>query len=114
MKPIRKLNIRAEGNKVFVNINDDTFLELEWQKADEFAAALRATARVAESHQKAARIIADSALLMRGGAPFSLSNDPRVLDAARNEAAWNRDLRRQLPGGVKSDEVLGLPTIIRH
>lgn len=114
MKPIRKINLRPEGDKVFVNINDDTFLELEWQKADELATALKAVARIAEAYEKAEKIIQDSALLMRGGAGFSLSNDPKILDAARNEAAFNSELRRKLPGGVKSEEVVGLPTILKH
>jgi hypothetical protein len=114
MKAIRKVQLRAEGARVFVNINDDTFLELEWQKADEVAAALKACARLAEGHEKAEQVLKDTAFLMRSGAPFTLSNDPRLLDAAKNEAAFDKDLRRQLPGGVKSREVFGLPTIRRH
>lgn len=114
MKAIRKVQVRQDGAKVFVNINDDTFLELEWQKADELAAALKACARLAEGHEKAAQVLLDTAFLMRSGAPFTLSNDPKLLDAARNAAAFDKTLRRQLPGGVKSQEVVGLPTILRH
>lgn len=60
----------------------------------------------------AERIVMDSAILMRSGAPFSLSDHPVLKDEARKEAAWNSDLRRHMPGGVKSGEVFGLPKII--
>lgn len=74
--------------------------------------ALVAKARQAEEQAKAESIAADAAILFRSGAPFGLSNDPKIQDEAIKEAAWNRDLRRFMPGGIKSTEVIGVPTII--
>lgn len=109
-----KFHVRAEGQKVLVNLNDRAFLELEPHVALALAAAITQAAKRADEIRNVDGIIRDSAILMRAGAPFSLSSRPRIVDAARSEAAWNGDLRRYMPGGVKSEEVFGLPTIISH
>lgn len=69
--------------------------------------AMERRPRVAE------QVIHDGALLLRAGVPLGLSNDPQILDETRKEAQHNRDLRRHLPGGVKSTTQYGAPTV-RH
>lgn len=108
-----KINLRPHGTKVFVNLDDKTFLEIDWRSADELATALRACARKCEEQEKAEQIAKDAGLLLRAGVPIGLTSDPRIQDAAASIAAWDRDLRRALPGGVKSEEHVGAPTIIR-
>lgn len=107
------VRIRHEGTKVLVAVNGDSFMELEPHVAEQIGRAMIQVAKRADEVLQAERIAHDSAILMRAGAPFSLSSHPRILDAARVEAAWNPELRRQMSGGVKSREVFGLPTLIQ-
>lgn len=53
----------------------------------------------------------DSAVLLRGGVPLGLSDDPRIQDMARKEAVSNRELRRAMPGGVQSTVQFGAPSL---
>jgi hypothetical protein len=46
--------------------------------------------------------------------PFGLTDNPVAQAEVAKEAAWNRELRRALPGGVRSSEVVGTPTVIRN
>lgn len=109
-----KFVVRAEGDKVLVNLDSRAYLELEPHVAQALAMAITQAAKQADEIRNVDGIIRDSAILMRAGAPFSLSSHPRIVDAARVEAAWSGDLRRYMPGGVKSEEVFGLPTVISH
>lgn len=110
------VRIRQEGTDVvaqFVDGGKSFVLQLEFQTALDIAQLLAGAARRAEEWANAERIAHDSAILMRSGAPFSLSDHPAILSEARKEAAWNGELRRAMPGGVKSEEVFGLPTILQ-
>lgn len=89
------------------------FADMPWQAADSLASALSAKARQAEEQVKAGDIIYDNAICMRAGLPFGLSNRRDIVCEAMKEAAWNTNLRRYMPGGVKSKEVFGTPTV-RH
>jgi len=111
---LKEITIRREGSKVLLLSGGVLICEMHWQKADELAKSLQRKARLAEEEEKATQIVNDSAILMRAGAPFSLSNRPDILKEAVKEAAWNRDLRRFMPFGVRSKEVFGVPTIIQH
>lgn len=102
-----KTVIRAEGPKVFINLDERTFLEMEPKAALELAAAIRHQALAAEEYLQRERLAMDGAILARAGAPFTLSDRPDVLDRVRTEAAWNGDLRRYMPGEVKAREVFG-------
>lgn len=55
-------------------------------------------------------IIADQALATRSGAPFGLTNNPKILEEAKKEAFENRDLRRFLPE-MKGTAMLGAPSV---
>lgn len=110
---LQSLTIRSEGKKVLLFSGGVFIAEMPWRAADELANALRSKARLAEEEEKAGQIIDDTAILMRAGVPFSFSNRADILKEAMKEAAWSRDLRRYMPGGVKSKEVFGTPTIIQ-
>lgn len=104
------VRIRDEGDKVLLVINDKSYL-IPWEQALVIARGIRAKAKKAEEFAKANRIIADHALLTRAGFPIGLSDHPRIKDEVRKEAAWNSELRRALPGGVRSREVFGTPAV---
>lgn len=107
-----KVRVKQEGPRVHVAIDDRAFLDIGPKEALELAALLRQVAKRAEEHEKADRIIYDSAILLRAGSNFALSNHAAIIDRAKLEAAHNRDLRRYMPG-IKSAEAFGLPTIRR-
>lgn len=66
-----------------------------------------------EELEQAERIALDSAIMLRAGSNFALSNDPRIIDMAKVEAEHNRDLRRAMKG-IKSTEAFGTPALIRR
>lgn len=109
-----KVRIRTDGAKVFVGVNDRMFLEIGAKEAKEFVRELARAALLAEEHEQAERLIHEGAILARAGFPLTLSDHPKILDAVRSEAAWNSDLRRYMPGGVKAKELVGTPTVIRE
>lgn len=78
------------------------------------AGALIQQARDAEEQAKAEQVAADAALLLRTGAPFGFTSDPKIRDEAGKQAAHDRTLRRALPGGIKSKEMFGRPAVIGH
>lgn len=114
MSDLKRFDAKVDGDKVIVSFNQRMYLVLGHQAAAEVGKALIQCAKRAEEHAQAAQIIADSAILMRAGVPFSLSNNPKILAEAAKEAAWNRTLRRFMPGGVLSEEVVGTPTLIKE
>jgi len=75
--------------------------------------ALIAKARELETVEKAASVIYDQAILQRLGMRFGVTSDPVLQAEAMKEAHWNSGLRRYLPGGVRSQEVVGVPTLIK-
>jgi len=115
---MREITARQDGPKVLLILKGfsarDVVAELPWNVALDVASALREKAKDAEEVAKAEGIIFDQALLIRTGAPIGLSSHPDIQAEAAREAVGNRQLRRCLPGGVKSQEQFGRPTIIRH
>jgi len=95
----------VDGRPVYVDFEPGLALAL--------ANALYRCSLQAEEQAKAERIALDTAILYRAGAPLGLSNDPAILDEAKKEAAWNSELRRAMPGGVKSAEAFGVPAVRR-
>jgi hypothetical protein len=104
--------VRPEGAKVMVNIDSRVYLELEPRAAQQLAAALQQAGLVADEVLQAERIARDSAILMRAGEPFTLSDNPKILAEAAKQAAWDRELRTAMPGGVKSESIVGLPSLV--
>lgn len=110
----KQATVRREGSRVLLFAGDQLVLELPWQAADELARAISGKSRRAEEHAKAEAIARDQAILMRAGARVGLSSDPKIQDEAGKLAAWDSDLRRYMPGGVRTQEVLGEPAVITH
>ncbi len=106
--------IACVGTTVLFEVDGRRVFEADWKDALAIADAIRAQAKRAEELAHAEGIIADQALIIRKGLPFGLTNRPDMLKEAVKEAAWNRDLRRALPGGIKSAVVVGTPAIIQH
>lgn len=87
-------------------------MDVNWRTADAIAKSLLAKAREAEELEKADDVARDHAILLRAGFPVGLTRHPKIQDEAVKIAAWNRDLRRYMPGGIKSQEQLGTPSVI--
>lgn len=109
-----QVSIRHDNGDVVLVLNGDKGLKMPWEVADKIARGLKIKAREAEEYCKANRIIADNALLLRSGAPVGLSNHPKILEETVKEAVHNRELRRALPGGVKSECIVGTPTLTKR
>ena len=82
---------------------------------DEWRAIARATTakcRLIEEEEKAEQIAFDGALMLRVGAPIGFTDNPRIQDMVRAEAATNRTLRTALPG-MRDTQLFGAP-IVSH
>jgi hypothetical protein len=110
------VRIRNEGVNVVVIMNGVAILDVPYTAADQIAREMLAAARRAETTAKAEKVIVEEATLLRIGAPFSLTQDPRLIAEARNEAAHNRDLRRRFPFIVPPEDgpQLGTPSGVFH
>lgn len=76
------------------------------------AMVYKANTAIEQRPKVAEKIALDSAILLRAGlGHIGLSDNPKILDMARVEAESNRDLRRYMPGGIKSDIQLGTPAV---
>jgi hypothetical protein len=111
------LTITRNPNKpenVVILVNGRYVCEFDWKTADDVAALIKATARHAEEYAKANQIIAHQALLTRTGAPFGLSNHPKIQEEAYKEAQWG-DARKRMPIiGVPSPKTCGTPSLVKH
>jgi hypothetical protein len=106
-----RAQVAVEFGRVVLAIDGRSW-NLPWQAALELGRGLLSAAKRAEEIADANRIIADQALLVRAGAPFAISDHPKILDAARNEAQWDSSLRRALPKpGARAGVEFGVPSI---
>lgn len=103
--------VRQEGTHVLLIADGKLLFDMTWQEADQLASAIRRKAREVEEIVKAEQIIFDNALLLRGGVPIGLSDHPNIQKETATEAAWNSQIRRWLPGGVKSKEIVPAPRV---
>lgn len=110
---LQQVTVRREGARVVLVAEGRAVLDLPWQAADRLAAALRAKAREAEEQDRAPQVARDAAILLRAGAPLGLTSDPRIQAEAGRLAAWDSELRRYMPGGIRSTAMPGLPAV-RH
>lgn len=109
-----RVTVRTEGTEVLLIHNGRLVFRCPWQKADELAKMLTAKARQAEEQARAPEIAWDSAILLRSGAPLGFSSDPKIQGEALKSALYSRDLRRYLPGGIRSKAIFGQPTMVAH
>jgi hypothetical protein len=109
---VANAHIRADGDQVIITINGNE-TRLPYDVALAISRALESVGRAAEEVACREQIIMDQAIVLRAGAPFGLTSHPALQAAAAREAAWNSTLRRQMPGGVRSAEQLGVPAVRR-
>jgi len=113
-----KAVIHREGSLIQLIFNGRLVASMGWQTGLEFAKAIVAQCKQANAHEKLhagdVQLITDSAILLRAGAGMALSNHPDVIAEAKKEALHNRNLRRYMPGGVRSQQAVGTPAIIQH
>lgn len=110
---IKHIQIIQEGNQV-IFVYDGRPLKMHWQSAIEIAKLIHTQAKKAEEQDNAIQIATDHAILFRAGFPIGLTSRPDIQEEAEHIAQYDRDLRRFMPGGVKSQERVGTPTIINH
>lgn len=111
---ITSVTIGQDGPNVLITIDGKTVV-VPWKYADEISKAIKVKARQAEEDDKALLIANDNAILVRVGFPFpmGLSNRSDIQQESAQIAQYDRNLRRYLPGGVKSKEIFGTPSV-RH
>lgn len=70
-------------------------------------------AREIETEDNWEEIVFDQAILDRSNLlpQLGLVRDPYLLNEAKKEAAWNSDLRRYLPGGVRRQRKVSTPKV---
>lgn len=110
-----RANVKQDGNRVILALNG-TEISLPYGAALAIAKALREKGLLAEENARAisGELITDQAILQRAGMPFGLTSHPKIQAEAMKEAVSNRDLRRYMPGGIKSQRMIGTPTVIPH
>lgn len=118
------LHFELAANGRIIMAGADPVMDMPWQKADEFAAALTRMARRGEEYCKANQIIADNALLQRSGASFGLSDRADINSETVKEALHNRALRRLLPWreknvaqgieSIRTRGAVGAPALTKH
>lgn len=112
-----RINVKQDGAYVIYEFYDGTkqfYVQMEAQNARELAQQSDAVIKLAEEYVARDQIIRDSAILMRSGAPIALTDNPAFVDAAKQQAAWDSELRRYMPmKGITSQEKFGTPTILQ-
>lgn len=98
-----------EESKVLLEVDGKLVLDCPYDVAIEIARQLFIAAKHAEEWANHDNIVLDSAILMRSGAPFTLTNNPAMLDEAATEAAWNTTLRRNMGNDFRGK--FGTPTV---
>ncbi len=111
MKQIRFVQQRTD---VLMLVNGRLVAEMPYKAALEVSKACYQVAKKAEEIAQVDRLTLDGGILMRAGFPIGLTDNKDIQKEIAKEAVSNRDLRRFMPGGVKSREVFGTPSVIRH
>lgn len=110
---LRVIEVKVRNERVIVLEEGKAVLNMPWEMALSVGKALVKRAKVAEERANALQVIKDQALLIRAGAPVGLTSNPEIQKEAVKEATHSRELRRALPGGIRSQSVVGAPTIIK-
>lgn len=86
------------------------YLDVTKEAAAQFQHAIYQLSLRAAEIANADKIAFDTGILYRAGMPFGLTNHPKIMDMAANEALHNRTLRRAMPS-IASAERVGAPTL---
>lgn len=109
------VRILAEGDHVHVVKDGRLVFDLPWDAALQLARAIHQKAKQAEEYAKRDVIVYDQAILARRGFRWlGLTDHPVLQKMAMHTAVWDRNLRRYLPGGIKSQAAVGTPTVLNR
>ena len=108
----RSVSVRREGDRVVVVEDGQLLIDMPHDAALALAQAIVAQARLIDEERHADKIAYDQGILLRLGIKLGLTNNPDIQHEAARVAAW--DLRRYLPGGIRSQEHVGTPALIKH
>lgn len=113
----RKAQSSADAQVGYVLPTDARALGLDCERsiAAQIAAALHQAGAFAEEFdaRRAEQLVQDGALLLRLGVPVGLTDNTKIQAEAAKEAAWNTQLRRAVPAGVKATSIVGTPSLVR-
>lgn len=112
MDDVKFFIARQEGSRVLLIFNGKLVATLPWQAAKDVAKAIHMQSKAAEEFDKALTVIGDEAFLIRTGAPFSLTSNPKIRQEAFKESQYLNQL--PAPPLIPSSECVGTPTIIGH
>lgn len=114
IEPPSPFSFRIELDRLFVGMGDAIlFGDLPYDAAAQAGQILIMQAGAAEESAKAEQIIADQALATRAGLNFGLSNNPKILEAAKSEAFHNRELRLAIPT-MRGTAMYGTPGVKQY
>ena len=103
----------TNGQNVLLIHNGALVAAIPWQQAEALGKLLIGTARKAEEVAQANKSVAREALLIRSGAPFSLTTNAAIREEAFSEAQWGTAARKGMPlrGRRPSKKKVGAPKI---
>jgi hypothetical protein len=108
------IGVRHEMGRILVLHGGALRFDMGWRYAARIWAAIVSKGREAEEWAKADQVALDGAIMFRSGAPIGFTDNPAIQAEIVKEAVHNRDLRRFMPGGVRSEVLLGAPVIKQH
>lgn len=90
----QQVRVRQEGSVVCLIVDGKRVADIPWRNARQIAAALKQKANLAEEIENVERAINDNAIIARSGAPFALSTNKKIKEAAWTDAQWDTALRK--------------------
>lgn len=90
----QQVRVRQEGSVVCLIVDGKRVADIPWRNARQIAAALKQKANLAEEIENVERAINDNAIIARSGAPFGLSTNKKIKEAAWTDAQWDTALRK--------------------
>jgi len=106
---VSTIRFLQDYSKVLLIVDGKCVATIPAKQAVEAGHALRHVGARAQEWEEAQRLIEDQAIMIRTGAPFSLTGDPKLNAEAFKEAQWNSELRRYIPAvkPIQSAEKIG-------
>lgn len=110
------VDVKRDGPLIgLIDTKGRTAFRTHWRSAEQIARAILAQCRLAEQEEQMQQTVEDSALLLRKGLPFGILPRGFGVEAeVVREAQHGARLRRFLPGGIKGEEIVYAPGVIRH
>jgi len=107
----RGITVKQHKGSIVLELDGKYICDMPWDVAQDLARAVISVSKLAEEHEDAPRIIKQDAMLIRSGAPLSLTNNKKIREAAYQAAQWDRDLRQMPIKGVPSPKEVGTPSL---